>query len=138
MSGFRKTALAASAMVMVALAVPAQAGWTPVRTEIIRDDIEALEHAIDKADRKDRISEREAANLRARVHGARRLRALRRVGRRSLRAGVHLRDPLHDPRRGRTLRGVRRGRLRRGGRVRAALRDAGSPGVLRRARRRRV
>ncbi|MCB2076924.1 MAG: hypothetical protein KDE55_04395 [Novosphingobium sp.] len=71
MSGFRKTVLAASAMVMVALAVPAQAGWTPVRTEIIRDDIEALEHAIDKADRKDRISEREAANLRARVHGLR-------------------------------------------------------------------
>lgn len=44
---------------------------TPIRADIIRDDINRLDADIDRADRNDTISEREAADLRARVHSLR-------------------------------------------------------------------
>ena len=42
------------------------AGWTPIRAEVVRDGIEALEADINRADTNDTISEREAADLRSR------------------------------------------------------------------------
>ena len=44
---------------------------TPIRADIIRDDINRLDADIDRADRNDTISEREAADLRSRLHGLR-------------------------------------------------------------------
>ena len=47
------------------------AGWTPVRAEIVRDGIDALAADINRADTNDTISEREAADLRARLESLR-------------------------------------------------------------------
>jgi septal ring factor EnvC (AmiA/AmiB activator) len=56
------------ALFALAIAAPAEAGrWTPVRADNVRDNINALEADINQADRRDTISEREAADLRARV-----------------------------------------------------------------------
>ena len=44
---------------------------TPIRADIVRDDINRLDADIDRADHNDTISEREAADLRARVRGLR-------------------------------------------------------------------
>jgi hypothetical protein len=44
---------------------------TPIRADIIRDDINRLDGDIDRADRNDTISEREAADLRSRLRGLR-------------------------------------------------------------------
>jgi len=63
--------LAIAAVLAAALAVPAQAAWTPVRADVIRDGINSLSGDIDRADNNDTISEREAADLRGRVRGLR-------------------------------------------------------------------
>jgi hypothetical protein len=47
------------------------AGWKPVRAEIVRDGINNLEADINRADNNDTISEREAADLRARLSSLR-------------------------------------------------------------------
>jgi hypothetical protein len=44
-----------------------RAGWTPVRSDRVHDDLHDLEKAIDKADKEHTISAREAADLRARL-----------------------------------------------------------------------
>ena len=46
-------------------------GWTPIRADIVRDGINALDADIDRADNNDTISEREAADLRARLRSLR-------------------------------------------------------------------
>lgn len=68
---------------LIAPAVPATAhpgrvrhahphgGWTPVRADVVRDGIEALDADIDRADNNDTISEREASDLRARLRSLR-------------------------------------------------------------------
>ena len=45
------------------LSAPAAAGSTPLRSHVVRGDIRQLERAIDRADYRDTISEREAARL---------------------------------------------------------------------------
>jgi hypothetical protein len=67
----RITRLALAALLAAGIAVPALAAGTPIRADRVRDDINALDNAIDRADNRDTISEREAANLRRRVHGLR-------------------------------------------------------------------
>ena len=44
---------------------------TPIRADIVRDDINRLDADIDRADRNDTISEREAADLRSRLRALR-------------------------------------------------------------------
>ena len=71
----------ALAMAAAVLAVPAAAhpgrhahphrGWTPIRADIVRDGINALDADIDRADNNDTISEREAADLRTRLRSLR-------------------------------------------------------------------
>jgi hypothetical protein len=46
-------------------------GATPIRADMVRDDINRLDADIDRADRNDTISEREAADLRKRLSGLR-------------------------------------------------------------------
>lgn len=53
------------------ISTPALAAWTPARADMVRDDINALDADIDRADNNDTISEREAADLRQRVKGLR-------------------------------------------------------------------
>jgi hypothetical protein len=62
--------VAAGALGLVA-AVPLQAQNTPIRADIVRDDIERLDDDIDRADREDIISEREAHDLRERLDSLR-------------------------------------------------------------------
>lgn len=67
-----KTRFALLAAALLATAIePVQAQHTPIRAEVVRDDIERLDDAIDRADRNDTISEREAHNLRERLDGLR-------------------------------------------------------------------
>lgn len=79
----RPTRLLPAALIAALLTMPAQAhpgrhphahphgnppaGWTPVRADIVRDGINALDADIDRADSNDTISEREAADLRRRL-----------------------------------------------------------------------
>ncbi len=51
----------------LALASPALAAPTPVRSAEVWHDINELDRSIDRADQRDTISEREAAGLRAQV-----------------------------------------------------------------------
>ena len=72
-----------AAVLLATLAAPATAhpgrvrhahphgGWTPIRAEIVRDGINALDADIDRADSNDTISEREAADLRVRLRSLR-------------------------------------------------------------------
>ena len=59
------------ALLAAGLAAPAQAAWTPIRADTVRDSINALDADIDRADSNDTISEREAADLRSRLRGLR-------------------------------------------------------------------
>ncbi len=45
--------------------------WTPIRADVVRDGINALDSDIDRADANDTISEREASDLRARLRSLR-------------------------------------------------------------------
>lgn len=56
-----------AALALATASAPAPAQHAPVRAEVVRDDIERLDGAIDRADRRDTISEREARNLRERL-----------------------------------------------------------------------
>ena len=62
-----KTPCLAAGLLSLLLAVPATAAGTPIRADIVRDDIERLDDDIDRADHKDIISEREAHDLRERL-----------------------------------------------------------------------
>lgn len=55
----------------LALAAPAQAKWTPIRADHIRDQINALDAHINRADNRDTVSEREARDLRRRIDDVR-------------------------------------------------------------------
>jgi hypothetical protein len=77
--------LTAAALVTIGLAAPAlahggarphrhphgNAGWTPIRADIVRDGINNLAADINRADNNDTISEREAADLRSRLRSLR-------------------------------------------------------------------
>jgi predicted RNase H-like nuclease (RuvC/YqgF family) len=62
---------AAAAMVFGASAAQAQMGWAPGRHNMIANQIEELDRRIDRADDRNRISEREAAGLRREVRNLR-------------------------------------------------------------------
>ena len=68
-----KTILVAAVATLAGLGVaaPAQAKWTPVRAAVVRNDINDLDRSIDRADNRDTISEREAADLRRRLRSLR-------------------------------------------------------------------
>lgn len=79
----KKSIVLAAALAAIAFSAPAQAHprafphshgpghHTPIRADVIRDDINRLDADIDRADGNDTISEREAADLRARLRGLR-------------------------------------------------------------------
>lgn len=62
---------AAVAMAFGATAAQAQMGWTPGRSNAIRNQIEELDRRIDRNDNRNRISEREARGLRRDVRNLR-------------------------------------------------------------------
>ena len=62
---------AAAALAFGATAAQAQMGWAPGRPNMIRNQIEELDRRVDRADSRDRISEREAAGLRRDVRNLR-------------------------------------------------------------------
>jgi septal ring factor EnvC (AmiA/AmiB activator) len=63
----RNTVLIAAALLAASLSVPAAASPTPARAEHVWHEIEELEHDVNRTDVRDRISEREAAGLRAQI-----------------------------------------------------------------------
>ena len=79
----KKSIVLVAAIAAIAFSAPAQAHprpfahshgpghHTPIRADVIRDDINRLDADIDRADRNDTISEREAADLRSRLRGLR-------------------------------------------------------------------
>jgi len=67
MAANRFLALTVAAAIGLATAAPVQAKWTPIRAEHIRSEIDALEAHVNRADNRDRISEREARDLRRRI-----------------------------------------------------------------------
>lgn len=81
----KKLMIAASLLAIAGLSAPLPAhpgryahrhphgapAWTPIRAEVVRDGIEALEADINRADTNDTISEREAADLRSRLSALR-------------------------------------------------------------------
>jgi peptidoglycan hydrolase CwlO-like protein len=58
---------AALTAIGLALAAPGAVAKTPIKADIVRDDINRLDADIDQADNNDTISEREAAKLHKRV-----------------------------------------------------------------------
>jgi septal ring factor EnvC (AmiA/AmiB activator) len=61
------TALIAAALFAMGLSAPAIASPTPARADHIWNQIEELQHDVNHTDNRDRISEREAAGLRAQI-----------------------------------------------------------------------
>jgi hypothetical protein len=61
----------AAAALVLSTAAAAQQGWTPGRSNAIRNQIEELDRRIDRSDNRNRISEREAAGLRRDVRNLR-------------------------------------------------------------------